>query len=79
MKAIIIAAGMGSRLNPLTNNKPKCMLKLNSKTLIEHQIGLLVANGPFDPDNFQAFFKDKSWQGLFKKIESVLLDLVESH
>ena len=41
MKAIIIAAGMGSRLNPLTNNKPKCMLELNGKTLLRHQIEAL--------------------------------------
>ena len=28
MKAIVIAAGMGNRLNPLTNDKPKCLLLL---------------------------------------------------
>ena len=29
---------MGSRFRPLTNNKPKCMLKLSNQTLIERQI-----------------------------------------
>ena len=38
MKVIILAAGMGSRLRPLTNDKPKCMLKLFNETLIERQI-----------------------------------------
>ena len=38
MKAIILAAGMGSRLRPLTNDKPKCMIKLFNETLIERQI-----------------------------------------
>ena len=38
MKVIILAAGMGSRFRPLTNNKPKCMLKLSNQTLIERQI-----------------------------------------
>ena len=38
MKVIILAAGMGSRLRPLTNNRPKCMLKLSNQTLIERQI-----------------------------------------
>ena len=38
MKAIILAAGMGSRLRPLTNDKPKCMVKLLDETLIERQI-----------------------------------------
>ena len=31
MKAIILAAGIGSRLETLTNDKPKCMLKLLMK------------------------------------------------
>ena len=38
MKAIILAAGMGSRLRPLTNDKPKCMVKLLDETLVERQI-----------------------------------------
>ena len=38
MKIIILAAGMSSRLRTLTNDKPKCMLKLFNETLIERQI-----------------------------------------
>ena len=38
MKVIILAAGMGSRLGTLTNDKPKCMLKLFNETLVERQI-----------------------------------------
>ncbi len=38
MKVIILAAGKGSRLGTLTNDKPKCMLKLFNETLIERQI-----------------------------------------
>lgn len=45
MKAIIIAAGPGSRLNPLTNDKPKCMLELNGKALLQHQIDAFKGAG----------------------------------
>jgi len=45
MKAIIIAAGPGSRLNPLTDDKPKCMLELKGKTLLQHQIDALRGAG----------------------------------
>ena len=38
MKVIILAAGIGSRLMPLTNDRPKCMVKLLDDTLIERQI-----------------------------------------
>ena len=38
MKVIILAAGIGSRLRPLTNDKPKCMVKLFDGALIERQI-----------------------------------------
>ena len=38
MKAIILAAGEGKRLRPLTKNKPKCMIQLFGKSLLEWQI-----------------------------------------
>ncbi|MFH1586828.1 MAG: nucleotidyltransferase family protein [Candidatus Diapherotrites archaeon] len=36
MKAIILAAGYGTRLYPLTKNKPKPMLEIKGKTIIEY-------------------------------------------
>ena len=41
MKAIILAAGMGSRLMPLTAEKPKCMIELVGKPLLHRQIATL--------------------------------------
>ncbi len=43
MKAIIIAAGMGKRLKPYTNDLPKCMLKFGGKTLLQRQLEALKA------------------------------------
>jgi L-glutamine-phosphate cytidylyltransferase len=40
MRVIILAAGEGTRLRPLTNDKPKCMVELNGKPLIEYQLDL---------------------------------------
>ena len=40
MKVIILAAGRGTRLSPLTDEKPKCMVKLFGKSLLEWQIDI---------------------------------------
>lgn len=45
MKAVILSAGQGSRLLPLTAERPKCLLPLGSKTLIEWQIDALSRCG----------------------------------
>jgi len=44
-KAIILAAGQGSRLLPLTADQPKCLIPFAGKTLLAWQIESLVANG----------------------------------
>lgn len=41
MKAIILAAGKGTRMGKYTENLPKGMLNVNGKTLIQHQIETL--------------------------------------
>jgi len=41
MKAIILAAGKGERLQPYTKDIPKCLLTLDDQTILEHQINHL--------------------------------------
>lgn len=45
MKAIILAAGLGTRLMPLTKSIPKPLLPLNGKPLIQRNIEWLRSNG----------------------------------
>jgi L-glutamine-phosphate cytidylyltransferase len=45
MKAIILAAGQGSRLLPLTEDTPKCLLTIGDETILGHQIRQLAAAG----------------------------------
>ena len=43
--AIILSAGQGSRLLPLTAEQPKCLLQFSGRTLIEWQIEMLARGG----------------------------------
>lgn len=45
MKVIILAAGQGTRLRPLTDNCPKCMVEVNGKSIIERQLETMYACG----------------------------------
>lgn len=48
MKAIILAAGEGTRLRPLTNDKPKCLVELFGKSLLNYNVELFQKCGISD-------------------------------
>ncbi|AGH81047.1 hypothetical protein PCNPT3_05525 [Psychromonas sp. CNPT3] len=45
LKAIILAAGIGSRIRPLTNNCPKSLLKIGEYTILEMMVSNIVKCG----------------------------------
>ena len=75
MKAVILAGGLGTRLRPLTNKKPKPMLPLGKKPLLEHLIKWIKKNGVKDivlcvsylHETIEKYFEDGSKFGV--KIE----------
>ncbi len=48
MRVVILAAGSGTRLRPYTDDRPKCMVEIGGKALIEHQLDVLDRIGGFD-------------------------------
>ncbi len=66
MKAMLLAAGRGLRMGALTERRPKPLLQIGGKPLIEHHLERLVAAG------FQQIVINVSWLG--EQIEEYLSD-----
>jgi choline kinase len=45
MKAIILSAGQGSRLGHLVDDRPKCLIEFNGRSLLDRQLDTLAATG----------------------------------
>ena len=48
MKAMLFAAGLGTRLKPFTDHHPKALATIGGRTLLEHSIRYLQGAGIFD-------------------------------
>lgn len=67
MKAVILAAGEGTRMRPLTNDTPKPLLPVADKTIIEHNIELIedevdqiIIVGGYMKEKLNEKFSDKN-------------------
>jgi mannose-1-phosphate guanylyltransferase len=72
MKAMVMAAGLGTRLRPLTYDAPKPMVPVANRPVMEHILMLLrrqgfgdvIANLHWFPDTIRGCFGDGSGQGV---------------
>ena len=85
MKAMILAAGLGTRLRPLTDNIPKALVELNGRTLLEITIDRLksfgvteiIVNVHHHAEKVAAFLKSKNNFGIrieLSREDGLLLD-----
>ncbi len=59
MKAILIAAGMGRRLSPYTDDRPKCLVEVAGKPMILHQIDNLRRVGVSEFVVIRGYLRDR--------------------
>ena len=80
MKGVIMAGGFGTRLKPLTINRPKPMVPVGNRPLMEHIVELLKRHGVtdlisilyFQPEHITSYFGDGSAFGV--KMQYVTAD-----
>ena len=81
---MILAAGLGKRMQPLTLNKPKPLLEINNISLLERAINLLINCGVVEisinvhylPDQIKNFLKRKNlmFKLIFQTKQNYYLD-----
>ena len=67
MKAIILSAGQGSRLSHLVDDKPKCLIDFNGRTLLDRQLDTLAANGIREAAVVTGFHDDRIEEALARR------------
>jgi len=72
MKAVILCAGSGRRLYPLTKDSPKCLLSIGDKPILEHMLDNLRAAGIHEivlvtgyiREKIEALVQERAYQGI---------------
>jgi mannose-1-phosphate guanylyltransferase len=48
LRALLLAAGLGTRLRPLTHSIPKCLVQVQGRALLDYWLDHLLADGTFE-------------------------------
>jgi len=67
MKAIILSAGQGSRLGHLVDQRPKCLIEFNGRTLLDRQLDTLEAHGVHEAVVVTGFHDDRIEEALAQR------------
>ena len=78
MKAVILAAGMGTRLHPLTISRPKCLVEVNGKPIVQHQLESLAKAGVAECVLVTGYLSDQLRGHLGRQFRGVEISYVEN-
>ncbi len=77
-QCIILAAGCGRRISGIINKRPKSLLKVNNKSLLEYHLDNLLENNIRDVTIIVGFEKEQIIQHLKNKYKDLSISLVYS-
>ena len=78
MKAVILAAGMGTRLSPLTNSRPKCLVEVHGKSILQHQLESLAKAGVAECVLVTGYLSDQLRAHFGREFRGIQLSYVEN-
>jgi mannose-1-phosphate guanylyltransferase len=81
MKALLLAAGLGTRLRPLTDQVPKCMVEIEGRPLLDHWRELLLEQGPIESITVNTHYLPetvKAWARGSRQSDRILLSHEET-
>jgi mannose-1-phosphate guanylyltransferase len=81
MRAILLAAGLGTRLRPITDTIPKCLVPINNKPLLqiwlerltESDIGPFLINTHYLPEQVEKFIEESGYSSQVKLVRELEL------
>jgi mannose-1-phosphate guanylyltransferase len=81
MNALLLAAGYGTRLRPVTDTVPKCLVPIQNKPLLAYWLELLlphhcqhiVINTHYLADKVTAFIQNSPWQNAISLVHETTL------
>lgn len=76
--ALILVAGMGTRLRPMTSTLPKCLTEVNGRTILENALELLEKNGIGQTTLVIGYFGDKIRERIGSKYGRMNIRYVEN-
>lgn len=78
MIAIILNSGLGKRMEELTDNKPKCLVEFNNRTILDRQLDLLKVRGIKDFIITTGPFADKIKEFVKRNYPEINVDYVHN-
>jgi mannose-1-phosphate guanylyltransferase len=81
VRALLLAAGLGTRLRPITDHVPKCLVPIHGKSLLGYWLDMLLPNGVervlvnthYLPDAVREFVAASAWRDSIDMVHEVEL------